>query len=465
MRRILVLLLVLLTVCAAGMSFAALELDTASRQVEFTRKAGYGDPSAARNLELVLRSGYDRHLLWETHCRIEGETVLAQTDFSFSAMERIERDHRPCDGVRLQTVISAGMGDPDEPQEGLAAAYQELYLQTSLGEEKSRVVYLKDYYTYIPVSVSLDFPDYFLNAEPGDSHMAQLELEIAQAFRDYFRIPVLADTQLEISVSRDLSGNSQGFGMGHSTGDDFYLWTESACTPDACYFTFDAHTAQDKLIDTRAIPGGYGIYRVGVAQNDEDMLAAVREMEMVYALDPEASLLALDVTQQHDALLLHTVEEGTYFLTVIGLEDMQMLQKLAVMPLPEADYGWQFHTGDDFLAVVLPGSTLVVFSRGENGIYAVDIVTELAQAGDAVQSSGSSGLAMDYDGQRFAVSGFLSEEELYGQSCGFYLAVYDGQGLRYYGEYSSSLDANSTQLPYSERCLPVEANPSLVFTA
>ena len=107
----------------------------------------------------------------------------------------------------------------------------------------------------------------------------------------------------------------------------------------------------------------------------------------------------------------------------------------------------------------------MVFSRGENGIYAVDIVTELAQAGDAVQSSGSSGLAMDYNGQRFAVSGFLSEEELYGQSCGFYLAVYDGQGLRYYGEYSSSLDANSTQLPYSERCLPVEANPSLVFTA
>ena len=65
---------------------------------------------------------------------------------------------------------------------------------------------------------------------------------------------------------------------------------------------------------------------------------------------------------------------------------------------------------------------------------------------------------MDFNGENIVVSGFLYEEEMYGESCGFYLAVCDAYGLRYYGEYASSLDAFGSVLRYSERCFPSETD-------
>ncbi len=459
MRRILAFAAVLVIACTAAVGFSAAQLHKASEQVEFTGRIEYGDPAAAGDVQLTLRTQYDRHLFWNTACRFDNAGVQAQTEFSFSAVERIEGRDDSYSGVELQTAVYAGMGDPDEPQEGLAAAYQELYRQTPPGGERSRVIYLKDYCTYYPLSVHLDFPGCFLHLDPVDTYRSDLLRKVAQAFADFFRIPVLSDSQIEISVSRDISRNSTGFGMGKCEGDEFYLWTDSVCTDSACYFTFDAHTAQGKLADTSAIPGGYGIYRIAAAEDDAGMLAAVQKMEMAYALDPENTFLGLDLAPQQDALLVHTVEDGMYTLTVIEVDGMQTLQKLTVMPWPENEenYGWQFYISEEFIAVVLSEKTLTVLSRDIEGTYHVGFTAPLGLAADAIRDSKSRN-AMDFSGENIVVSGFLYEEEMYGESCGFYLAVYDAYGLRYYGEYASSLDAFGSVLRYSERCFPSETD-------
>ncbi len=457
MRKVLALTLVVIAFCAVGVGLAATDLHTASRQVVFSNLSEYGDPSVLTDLSVHLRTQYDRHLFWETECEFENGTAQAQTEFSFSELERIENRASIPSGIELQTAISGCVGDLDEPQTGLAAAYQALYAQTPLGEERVQVVYLKDYYTYYPLSVHLDFPDYALMVDPMDTFRADEERQILQAFSDYFRIPVLPDTQMEISVSRDINGKSTGYGMGNFAGDDFYLWMESACTEDACYFTFDPHTAQGNLIDTNEIPDGYGIYRVMTAKNDTDMLAAVQELEMVYALNPENVFLALDITPSNDALLLHTVENGTYMITVIGIENMETLQRLEIMPWPE-EYSWKVYVESDFLVVLWPGYSVVLLSRSEDGRFTLEFTAPLGIASDALQNCNTR-TALIYNGEKLVFGDFLYQEELYGECCGFYLAVYDGEGLCYYGEYSSSLDDASMLLPYQDRCFPAEADP------
>lgn len=94
------------------------------------------------------------------------------------------------------------------------------------------------------------------NTEPGT------ETYVILGFRDFFKIPVIADEQVEISVSKGAGGRGISYGLKSTDSDSFSIRSESALTDDACYFTFTTRTVYGDIVDTNLIPGGYGIYRL-----------------------------------------------------------------------------------------------------------------------------------------------------------------------------------------------------------
>ena len=64
---------------------------------------------------------------------------------------------------------------------------------------------------------------------------------------------------------------------------------------------------------------------------------------------------------------------------------------------------------------------------------------------------------MDFDGERLViVDNISSDGSGWYDKCGFFVAVYDKDGLSYYGEYESSLDANwSSSNHYEFNCQPL----------
>ena len=451
MRKAAILLAVLLVLSVGGVCVAASGVYEAHDRVALTETVVYGDRAAADGLTVVRRTGYNDHLLWDTVCTLDaGQTT--ETDYAFSASGVNETGPATYNGVYLQTDSSTGMSfDPDftETPTGLEVAYQELYNTVGPGEEKSAVIYLKDYLDYYPVYVELDFPGTLcsmdgnevldLVPEPGTQLYAMAKL------RDYFKVPVLEDERRNISVRKNINGKIRSRGSG-TVGDFFSMQTYSVLTGDACYFTFDAHNSGGQVVDTGEIPDGYGIYRLPYEEDRRDESGQkvcgvdVDALEMVYSLNPEIDLLGLSVNEEQTRLLLYAVEDGAYVLTVIDLETMDTLQKLKIADRPE-NSGWGLYDGGDFMVAQLSGKRAVI-SVTDSGDYALQFVCDVTP--DGGPTFWYQDAAWDFDGERLAYVETLEKvKEMWGwtqESCGFRLAVYDASGLLYCGEYRSSLN-------------------------
>lgn len=150
---------------------------------------------------------------------------------------------------------------------------------------------------------------------------------------------------MEISIRKSASGNSVGAG-GSTLGPDSYsASTQSVLTADACYFTLNALTAQGKVIDVSQIEGGFGLYRLPCGSQPFNIDA----LEMVYPLNPTASVWHMAVNAAETQLLLFTDEGGQAWLTVIDLASMTEVQRLFLDDLATRDgdtAGWAFFDGE-----------------------------------------------------------------------------------------------------------------------
>ena len=430
MRKAAILTALLLVLSIGGVCVAASGVYEARDQVVLTETVVYGDRAAANGLTVGLNITCADHLFWDTTCTLDAQ-IQTRTEYSFSSSEVSKPRPRVYSGISLDATS------------GSELAKLELYNSLEPGEEKSAVIYLKDYMDYYPISVSLDLPGITQGIEGSDvpdwdpnegtSYYALLKI------RDYFKIPVLEEECYKISVWKG-EGNNGSYSSRtdfSSESDHFSMKTFSVPTGDACYFTFDAHTWNGKLVDLHEIPGGYGIYRLPYQADEVDADA----LEMVYPLDPEIKLLGLFSNEDQTRLLLHAVENGKYILTVIDLDGMTTLQKLEIAEWPE-DQGWQLYSGDGCMAVLLSREQeLAVIAETDDGDY------ELWYMGDAWPDElGSFPFrwepVLTFDGERLAFADFLTNEYGYYDyyTCDFALAVYEPSGLAYYGEYGNSLN-------------------------
>ncbi len=461
MRRATILLLLLLTLSVTGAAVCAAQVYRAHDQVALLATHVCGDSAEAEGLQVSLRSSYGGHLFWDTDYRTDGQV---QTAYRFSAAEDYPSGEIALEGVSLQTSYFVSVNlEAEGTHYALDAAYQALSDATPAGEEGETVIRLADYLDYYPLDIWLDLPGFsgLLDADETPDEASVSEPGSTQAalaaLRDYFRIPVLETELRSIHLRKDEDGTVRGYGSGSYEGDSFCFNSISALGGSACYFTFDAHSQQDRLVDLRALPEGYGIYRLCYSDQGVD----AQSLGLFYALSPEIRPLELTCSADGGQLLLHAVEDGAYVLTVIDTQTGQTLQKLTICSWPEDTSGWQLYDEGDFMAALLfYGEQIAVITRQEDGLY---VLAFLCDAGteDAPDFSLWQA-AVDFDGEKLVFAGLLEDPDSGGNRCGFFLAVYDKAGLRYYGEVGSSLDTGGGADDYGYHCRPLQADPLAV---
>lgn len=454
---ILMALVLLLSVCGVGV--LAADVFEAHDQVVLTEKTVYGDRSKADGLTVQINSHYRSRLQWSTSLQIDDEAEC-KTDYSFSAKQR--RTTRPVeyDGLNMNNYVMESLNfRADEPQEGLWVEYKKLLDETQPGQEGEIDVRLKDHMSHYPIGINLDFPNATLSTDTLTDRERLDELEALhgsevyaiQRLRDYFKIPILDDEYLSIHVRKREDGTQGGWGGGTSQyGDRYDMSDYSALSDTACYFTIETLTNDGKTIDTSEIPGGYGIYRLPYhmeydKQRKEDVgIIDADGLEMVYPLTPGIDIAYLSLNTAQTCLYLHTVEDGTYFITVIDLSSMEQMQKLELIHFDDEPY-WTIVDQDDFIVIEFNNTLeLGVISKAESGALTLEYICPMRPEG--VDTFFLYNAAVDFDGERLVMAQQLdiefSNEPDYRDrtSCGLQVMVYEKDGLAFMGEYTSSLD-------------------------
>lgn len=462
MRKSLVLTLLLLAASIGCISFARNTVNRARDQVMFTENVICGDKAVAEGLKVRCDAHYNHRLFWSTTCTIAAADPLCDTEYNFSWRQLRQTPPEIHSGVIMRTVLQHA----DEHYPGIGAALRKLADETPAGQENARVIRLKDYCAYYPLDVSLSFPGTRMawsgsvsidinDPEPGTDAYVILR------FQEFFRIPVIEDELVMIAVTKDADDRVKSYRLGSTNSDSFRMRSESIVIDGACYFTFNTRTSDGDIVDTSLIPGGYGIYCLpyfdGRTEHGRINGAKVDELSMVYPLDPAVEFLDLGLSLDKARLLLHTVENGKYVLTVIDIATMTALQRIEVFDWPERDQGWWVYEGDGFFTAVLPDQRLAVLALDDEGLYELRFTAEVRNGEDPLGALRPEAV-MDYDGRRLAVAGFLQRKSGH-PTCDFYLAVYDESGLAYYAEYLSSLSRGDEPGWHRGFCEPVDYHP------
>lgn len=478
MKKALILMALLLTLTVGGTGLALADINAAKDQVEMTRIDMYGDPKLADGLTVRTRNTYRHQLFWDTTYQI-GEQSKIQTEYDFSFISQPEYAESQSAGVVLESYLAYGFDEAtDEPQEGLAQAYKELYDSLEPGEEAYKVINIGDYLTYYPLFITLELPGapyIFLASDQYENTMSENErkrVDPALKLREYFQIPVIDGEQVEIYVGKS-TDDRQSADIGSSdvpfeTSDRFDFISMCAISDDTCYFTFKTHTEQGHVVDVSHLPDGYGIYALPYRENTQGNNSYDMEaFRVAYPLDPSIEVLGLNLSTDQTQLLLHAIEDNQYIITVIDLKTMQAVQKLTICEWPVQYFGWSLYEGEGFMVIGLFEDRLAVVRLDETGQYQLDFITEIAAEEQDIRYV-SEQTEVDYDGQYLVMADYVAKFSC----CDFFIAIYDAGGLAYYGEYQNSLTQNpaamisavgSQIIEYqTDGCNPMEVKPLTV---
>lgn len=451
MRKSLVLTLLLLALAASSLGYAHGWVDQRKDAVIIDETVLYGDRSVADGIALGCRVQSDYRLFWDTRYTI-GAAPQISTDFTFSQVEQLPTSISRSSGVYFGTFggygsgSSGGLNMADEP-----APNQDVASRTQPGEKHTETVYLKDYYDFYPIHVYFDRPSRF--ADNADTQ---------QLFADYFRIPVHPQDSVEITVEKDSAGNVRSLGVSSIQGNGIYIDTGSVVIEDLCFFTLSCSSSDGVLLDTSHIPGGYGIYRFPLHnQEGDDRTLTADELQTVFAIDAgRARVVTLQVTADNSKLLLVTIEGGRYLLTVIDAATMAQLQRLELLTV-EGDTGLgSFYVYDDFVVPVLGDGRFALLTPTVDGRYEVQFTGDFGEI-EELRYAFSRVASMDYNGERLAVAAFQDGRSDPQSFCSVYLAVYGDAGLAYAGEYRHSLDRSLVD--HSLACRPADEAPTVTW--
>ncbi len=485
----LVIVILLLLLSLSGITAAAITVNAARDRVEVTATTIAGDPAVLDGLSLRLCNTYNHYLFWDTAYTPLDDTAPLTT-FDISSIRRGEPAQPIYDGVQLHNGLSfgysmSGSGYQEEDfsgeERGLIAAYNQLYRETPDGEERSMVIDLSDYYDYYPVTGSIRLPNYSRWIDWEDAHLTytptkESALYTAHRLNEYFKIPMLPDQLIEISIRKSHDGRTVGVGSSSLRGmygvevevDEYYLNTFNAVADDACYFTVSAHTARGIQVDVSRIEGGYGIYRLPCGGESVDIDA----LQNVYPLDPaDGAILKLTLSPDQRKLLLYRENGLAVTLTVIDRAAMQTLQTISLGSYPAADEAyWSFHDGGDYHVISLGYARLLVIDTDETGAYGIrlDVLVDELSLGTFNEKANHfrylyPTMTSAWDGERLAMADSMAQHgggyDKYSQACDFYLAVFTADGLQYYGIHETSLNADNDPRNTNAACWPMDHDP------
>ncbi len=471
--RILCLLtLALLLATLLGLGSAALYVSEPRDKIEITEQKTMGDRSAAEGLRISLSTTVDENLFWEIDYR-PGQEKPTSAEYSFYPLDRPMENSWNSLGVSLGTTFAPGFASPrdtsPEEERGLIAAYNALYRETPNGEERRKIINLSDYYTYYPITGTIDFGGFPFRIDWEDAHQSieppkNSELYIGWRINDYFRIPILEGQVLEISISKSKNGNTIRVGSTAGTAsekiDDYYGGGYSAITSEGCYFVINSHTTAGKTIDVSQIKGGYGIYCLPVMEKPED----IDRLSMVYALDPAMQIEGLSVSADEDKLLLWENLQGTAVLHVLDIASMKEEQCLEIGMFPESSSVWSREDRGDLHLMVLGFSRLILVEWDtREGKYRVAVDIDLDAAGFSSEIRDVLKYiypteTFTWNGEKLVIANYYMNQNRTRETrwCDFYYAVLSKDELLYFASCQTSLNTATDKNSYHHNARPTD---------
>ena len=479
MKKAMVLAILLPVLLLCGVGYAVVKLNGQEDQVVITENVLYGKPEETYGLTAQISATLYDYFFWDTTHQF-GQIPQTKTATRFCSV-RTAQIIPPEYYIELGDGLSGGMSSYGRWAEmeqvqlgelsGLERAYWELAQKTQAGEEESANIRLKDYYDYYPVEVEIHLKDCYYtqgdfrwalypkaHVNYADGEREEMLRKIYREFEQFFRIPVLDTEEKEIHLEKDENGNicSWGYSGIAESGDRYDLYTTRVTAEDACYLAIGNRSYEGMIIDTSHIPGGYGLYAVPYTPGDGEQETVVHSdrLAMVYPLDEREAVRWMQVTQDQQRLVVLTQDEESFTLRVIRREDMVTLQELRYPAEEEAVEIFHIFWEEDHMLLRLSDERLVLFSIQRDGTYRLEFSVEEDPTGELELPLWSGCAVTDWNGEKLAV---LMEDDIrYGDEdatyCGAKLAVYDGSGLLYCGEYTNSLDTQPGYQGFSREC-------------
>lgn len=442
----------------------------------------YGDKAAAYGLHTKTDLGSDNHLFWTTECNIGAKNEVL-TDFTFSHKEQQHFYASESSAISLYTLGNFGLQgvvDIDAIEnEAIKAAIE----NTTAGESHTTNIRLKDYYDFFPLNINIDFTTgnsdscisySYMNDELtswGYEADDDLNKNLYEDFANFFRFEVPDNYMQKITVGKDDAGNVIDISLESflSSDDpdapdstltpdvspDFYLDTISAVTDGALYFTFSLN---DSGVDTSFIPGGYGIYCLPftvVKDNQDSSLNRVKihseKLKMVYALSESAEIEALKISPYGTKLLLFTVENGAYMLTVLDSKTAEEIQKIEIMKRSDdVNSGvCEPYLYENFIVAAESDGRIALIEMDSRGLYKRIFIKEAVWS-EFEHSLWDYNSGFAWDGEKLALVSYAYQKYDYdngsyglAQKCSFIVTVFGSDGeMLYQGYYGSSLDSS-----------------------
>ncbi|MGI6627655.1 MAG: hypothetical protein ACOX4K_04800 [Bacillota bacterium] len=459
MRKSLILTILMLALAAGSLCYVHGFVDESKDAVSIDETVLYGDKSIAEGITVDLSTHCDYRLFWDTRYKV-GENPKASTDFVFSQAQKRSRQLRVPLGIAHIDDTFGGYGLSTSGNLNLeeeAIPVQDVASRAEPGKKHTEVVYIRDYYDFYPIRVEFHRPSGFAINEDTLNH-----------FADFFKIPVYPKHKVEISVEKDTVGNVRRIEMSPVKDGAVDFDIISAVTETDCFFIVSCFTTDGKLLDTSYIPGGYGIYHFPLHnEGGNDRVLTADELQTVFAIDAERGRVAtLQTSKDKSKLLLVTIEDGDYMLTVIDAATVTQLQKLEIVKTGE-DIEFRstglnnLHVYEDFIAAEISDGRFAVLALDAEGNYQVRFTADFSENEQLRHVFSSRVLSMDYNGEELAIAAFQDGWYVPSNQCSFYLAVYANTGLAYAGHYQHSLDRSLID-SYPLGCRPVDGDPLTV---
>lgn len=458
MKKVLLALSLALILAVSTAAYGASAVFATRDQVVYTEERLAGDPAALEGVTVNARATQNYQLYWNSTFS-PARPEMQHTEYEFFEVESYDRfqtgkreiwEYR---GLSLYCHPSKALEYAEEELHEnpapLAQAYRDLAKGTAPGQDASRELLLKDYMEFYPLDYGMFAPGVDSFGTGVEGYEQYSEEYICAWLENYFRIPVLEDEYCEISVHRTDGEHISGWGFGGSntnTGDRFYMGTMGAVTEAAAYFAFDAHSDGGKLVDLSLLPDGFGIYRLpftdvslegGTGSGRVVKCVDVHNLEMICPLDPNLRLRDLTIDYQLEQLMVHSIEEDTYFVTFVDMDTGAVLQKLPVMAAEDGVVSrYQF---EDFWVFVnhFTDEVAVVTADGADGHKVALLAGGMPEASDGAYLYPD---IMAFDGQRLVMGSPEFGARWSGGGSDLYITAFDSTGLIYHGLWNNSLN-------------------------
>ncbi len=468
MKKFIITLLALILAFSLSVSAIAVNLNKQSDDFTVTEEVIYGNKAIAQNYSIITRYQLNNQLFWET----EYQNGSTNTSFEYFDTVQYHNEEINYQGVTLPSSIEFDFDTtvPAEKQQGISKAIKEIYDSIGPSGEEERTVFLKDYYEYYPVSVNIDLPHISWNVTGYEN----LEIynykdikEVYDRFYEFFKIPVIEEDFMILSVGKDLGGISMGieescYSLGNTAYKEHNIPTY---TKNRAYFpinnySYNTKTGEDiAQPDLGKIEGGYGIYSIdySIPSNQRESGIDPSSLTTAFPLNEDETVLFLGVDKSEEHLIIMTSNMNDTFVYDISTKSHKLINKTTYEN--EATGFVRCIRKDNFFLFAF-NENIALFEKDAKG-YKEALFIEDAFSKFDEYTDIHSGTAVHYKDGQLAIADSLIDEIGY-ESCGCYLAVYNKEGLQYYGKLKNSIDSGYSYDNYSDNCMPSDFENILI---